>query len=213
MDKKIYQKFVCSMAVFHLATLGLIAQEMNFKKFTKESMKESMKDYMKESMRMETMKISPVKINPDSVHPSIDLDANNKPLPRLGFNYKQNSLYLHHKDSLPIDKKLVISEDLLKDYTNKAYNPDVPPIYEQENKVPSVIYNHLSGRGFISISGIVNSLFKGKSSSKKEKALKYITEEVYPITGNGLPPVREKLPEKEDSGLNKNREDSVQIEK
>jgi hypothetical protein len=55
----------------------------------------------------------------DSVLVCIELDATQNYLPTLGFNYKQNSLYLHFKDSLPENGKWTVSPYLTASYTNQ----------------------------------------------------------------------------------------------
>jgi hypothetical protein len=167
----------------------------------KESIKEAIKMDMKIDYTLEK------KMASDSVSGPIEMDVNKEPLPHLGYNQKQNSLYLHHKDSLPLDKPLTISPNLTAAYTNhkEEYDPVSPEaIQEMMNNrdfyrpvnqrfminplsIVGLVLLKLTGQaGQTDQSGVkpsglsINDLFIHKKSAKSEKALKYITEEIYP---------------------------------
>ncbi|GHT49027.1 hypothetical protein FACS189440_13950 [Bacteroidia bacterium] len=193
----------CLIVTFCITSFSISAQEKNlFKDMLKESIKEAIKMDMKIDYMMEK------KMASDSVSGPIELDVNKEPLPHLGYNQKQNSLYLHHKDSLPLEKQWTISPNLTAAYTNpkgEEYDPASPEaIQEMMNNrdfyrpvnqrfmvnpltIVGLVLLKLTGQaGQTDQSGVkpsglsINDLFIRKKSAKSEKALKYITEEIYP---------------------------------
>jgi hypothetical protein len=180
MDRFFPGKRLYIVALFVAVTASLTAQEIDiYKQLLKESIQ---MDFKKEWMEMPS--------KPDSITEYIELDVNKNPLPPMGFNYKQNSLFLHYKDSLPIDTPMTISPSVTAAYTNPIYDETAaPPIYNYQNMIPDVTYRHLSGAGFLNLSGLIQlviSLISDENEStphlsKHEKALKHITEDIYPI--------------------------------
>lgn len=64
------------------------------------------------------------KYSPHSEPVVIELDVKKKPLPVLGYNYKQNSLYLHYKEPPPVRNEYTVSPYALGyGFRNEAFNP------------------------------------------------------------------------------------------
>jgi|GEM_PF-4307851 len=172
MDKSFFPKFICTLIISPFATFCLIAQDGDiFKQLIKESMK---MDFLTNPLEME--------IANDSIPGYIELNVNKNPLPVFGFNYLQNSLYLQYKDSLPMDDeaKMIISEGLMKPYTNLNPKLDTAPIYNYEHLLPALTYSHLSGNGFLNVTGmlgLVISLFSEKEGISRVSEMKLTEQE------------------------------------
>jgi hypothetical protein len=171
-------KRIIFVTLFYLASFVLFAQEIDlYKQLIKESIK---LDFRMDSLTL----TSRLDVAPEYV----EWDIRKNPLIPMGFNRLQNSLYLHFKDSLPINERHTISPYLTAAYTNESYNPIVPSIYNYQNMIPPVIYTQLTGAGFLSINGLTSLIFylipqeepSALPLSKHQKALKHITENIYP---------------------------------
>ena len=108
----------------------------------------------------------------------------------FGYNYRQNSLLLHYKDSLPLDKEWGISPNLTAAYTDseKEFDPNstetvgdiiangvltpIAAIVVTPN--PIIIFDYLMRLGVLSDEPFV------LKETKKERALRIITKEIYP---------------------------------
>ena len=184
MSRCIYIK-IFSLVVFGILPTVVFAQENDF---YKSIIKESINlDFIFEN---EVLDFQP---EPDSTHGYIELNVNKNPLPRMGYNYRQNSLFLHYKDSIPLDKERTISPNLTAAYTNqeKEFDPGdtetvgdiiangvltpIAAIVVTPN--PIIIFDYLMRLGVLSDEPFV------PKETKKEKALRIITKEIYP-TGN-----------------------------
>jgi hypothetical protein len=152
----------------------IFAQENDFyKRLIKESLIIN-KDFFLESM--------PVDLSNDSASNYINLDANKMYIPNLGFNYKQNSLYLSYKDSLPLKEEWTISPWLTANYTNLEQfdststertgdiiaNGILTPLMSVLTLKPTVLALYLMQIGVLSDEPFVSR------ESKKERALREI---------------------------------------
>ncbi|MDR2087560.1 MAG: hypothetical protein LBP72_10385 [Dysgonamonadaceae bacterium] len=109
----VFNRKVFCTGIFLLSVGFIFAQENDlYKRLIKESITID-KDFLLKPLHEDLFS--------DSVSGYIELDVNKNPLPILGFNYKQNSLFLHYKDSLPIDREWIISPCLTKTYTNQKH--------------------------------------------------------------------------------------------
>ncbi|MDR0798201.1 MAG: hypothetical protein LBN18_00350 [Dysgonamonadaceae bacterium] len=172
-----YKPFI--LPVLLLLNLSLAAQERSF-----------YQQMIKESIDM-NMLLDPVKpgVSNDSASGVIELNVNKKPLAMMGYNFRQNSLFLHYKDSLPLEKQWTISPALTAAYTNtQEFNPNatettgdvlgnviLTPLAGLLNPNPLLIFNYLMRIGILSDEPFV------PREKKKEKALREITECIYPI--------------------------------
>ena len=150
------------------------------------------KNIIKESINMDfILEMEGLGIQSDSPKQDvIKLDVNKNPLPHIGYNYRQNSLLLHHKDSIPLDKERTISPNLTAAYTDQEKEFDrsstetvgdviangvltpIAAIVVTPN--PLIILDYLMRLGVLSDEPFV------PRETKKEKALRIITKEIYP---------------------------------
>ena len=153
------------------------------------------KDLLKESMKatiQQDLKIAPLPMEsfPDSSSSGvIELDVNKQPIPSVGYNRELNSLYLHYKDSLPLERKPELSPAATEAFTNPDYHPKYDPIMDYQNLITPKTYEHLSGAGLLKVGGGGSFSFSEmleavacifKNCKKHEKALKHITQDIYP---------------------------------
>ncbi|MDR2056747.1 MAG: hypothetical protein LBP83_00380 [Dysgonamonadaceae bacterium] len=112
MNSSVFNKKGFWIGGFLLSVCFIFAQENDlYKRLIKESVTIN-KDFLLDPIHRDLF------IN-DSISGYIELNVNKKPIPLLGFNYKQNSLYLHYKDSLPLKKQETISPYATANYTNQ----------------------------------------------------------------------------------------------
>jgi hypothetical protein len=163
--------------LFLLLSSFLSAQENDF-----------YKQIIKESINLDFL-LDPMNMNPnllkDSTSNYIVLDVNKNPLPHIGYNYKLNSLLLHHKDSLPLEKQWTVSPNVMAPYTNQEhFDPNstetigdiiangilTPLAALTVNPNPIIIFHYLMRIGVLSDEPFV------PKEKKKDKALREIKE-------------------------------------
>jgi hypothetical protein len=125
----------------------------------------------------------------DSVSNYIELDANKMYFPHMGFNYKQNSLYINYKDSLLFEKEWTVPSALTMNYTNKERfdpastettgdmlaNGFLSPLLSILTLKPTVLALYLMQIGVLSDEPFV------PKESKKQRALREINT-IYDIS-------------------------------
>ena len=180
MNHSIFIK-ICILVAYIILPTVVFAQE---NEFYKSIIKESIDlDFIFEMEKLEIQSDS-------STRGYIELDVNKNPLPHMGYNYRQNSLLLHYKDSLPLDIEWTISPNLFAAYTDseKEFDPNdtetvgdvianavltpVASIVVAPN--PLILFDYLMRLGVLSDEPFV------PKETKKEKALRIITKEIYP---------------------------------
>ena len=125
---------------------------------------------------------------PDSTWKTIEINVNKQHLPRLGFNYQLNSLYLNYKDSLQLGPEYSISPYLTAAYSNwEQYNPTstetAGDIFANAflRPVASIIMiNPIEFLNYLMNIGVLPNDPLPVRQSKHEKAVKFITKEIYP---------------------------------
>ena len=119
-------------------------------------------------------------------------DVTKEPLPRLGFNYKQNLLLLSYKEDFTSPKPLKISPYLTAPYTNQEKfdrnstettsdviaNVVLTPLASIIMLRPLILFDYLMRAGVLPDEPFV------PKKSKKERMLKTITQDVYHIDDN-----------------------------
>ena len=169
-------------AVFVFLPVVVFAQENDF-----------YKSIIKESVNLDFIfDMEELDIQPDSssTRGYIKLNVNKNPLPHMGYNYRQNSLLLNYKDSIPLDKQWTISPNLLTGYTDKEkeFDPNstetvgdiiangvlTPVAAVVVTPNPLIIFDFLMRIGVLSDEPFV------RKETKKERALRIITKEIYP---------------------------------
>jgi hypothetical protein len=152
------------------------------------------KNIVKESIKMDFI-LNPTTISPDihrndSTLELIEVNVNKNPLPILGYNYRQNSLFLHYKDSLPVERKWEISPHLLAGYTPKEDSEEddssiaaanasytvLTPVASVVMANPIAFFTYLMRMGVLSDEPFVH--VGTKKEKKKRDALRTI-QEVY----------------------------------
>ena len=179
--------FSCPLILFCCVSVSIFAQERDFfEDMLKESLRESIKN-----MILNEMKTDPLFENlvPDSTWKLIELNVHKKPLPRLGFNYKLNSLFLNYKDSLPLGPEYTISPDLMTAYSDWKLGYDrtstetagdilanafLRPIACFVMINPIAFFHYLMDVGLLPNDPLPPRL------TKHEKAVRHITKEIYP---------------------------------
>ena len=167
--------------VFNTQTILVFAQEND----------DFYKGIIKESINLNfILEMEELEVFSDSANGYIQLNVNKSPLPHMGYNYRQNSLFLHYKDSLPLEKEVTISPYLATPYTNgeEKFDPNrtetvgdvianvvLTPIASiAVTPNPLILFDYLMRLGILSDEPFV------PKETKKEKALRIITQEVYP---------------------------------
>ena len=154
--------------------------------FLKDMMKEFLKESIKTSVQ-NSMQIDPLYENlfPDSIWTTIEINVNKKPLPRLGFNQRQNALFLSYKDSLQFGPQYTLSPYLLTPYSNWNQEED-PTVAENMLKaflrpIASVVMvDPIAFFYYLMDIGLLPNEPLPPRQSKHEKALRHITKEIYP---------------------------------
>ena len=174
------------LTICFFVSVSVYAQEMDF---LKDILKESFKESIKTSIQNE-MKTDPLYENllPDSTWKTIEINVNKQPLPRLGFNHKQNCLYMNYKDSLSFGPTYTLSPNLLTPYSNwKEYDPtstETPgDIFANAflRPVASIIMiNPIAFFNYLMDIGVLPNEPLPTRQSKHERAVKFITKEIYP---------------------------------
>ena len=170
-----------------LVSVLAAAQERDF---LQDMMKESLKESIKNAIRNE-MKTDPLYENlfPDSTWKTIEINVNKQPLPRLGFNYRLNSLYLNYKDSLPLGPQYTISPYLTAAYSNWEQGYDRTSTETAGDILANAFLRPIASFVMINPAGVFLYLMDigvlpneplPVRQSKHEKAVRHITKEVYP---------------------------------
>jgi hypothetical protein len=111
MNNFVFNKKNFATSVLCFLSCFIFAQENDlYKRLIKESFTTN-KDFLLDPI--------PVDLLNDSIFNYIELDANKMYLPHMGFNYKQNSLYLRYKDNISLDTEESVSFGLTLLYTNQ----------------------------------------------------------------------------------------------
>ena len=164
---------------FFLGTAAVEAQEVDF-----------LKNIVKESVKIDlTLDPMFMDLDMDTTSRYIKLNVNKKPLPKLGYNYKQNSLYLNHKDSLKFERELTISPYLTAAYTNMK-EASLNSTETDGDLITNAVLVPLTSIGLLNIGALLDYMVRTgiipyddplpKKESKKERALRIITKEMYP---------------------------------
>jgi hypothetical protein len=169
---KDYDKKFFTLGILIFLTATLSAQEVDiYKRIMKESIQ---MDFLFDPLEM--------KIPKDSASGFLELNVLKSPLPQMGYNHKQNSLFLHYKDSLPVDKKWTVSPYLTMEYTNlECFDPSstetvsdiivngfIVPVASIVNVNPIQLALYLMRIGVLSDEPFVSR------ETKKERALREI---------------------------------------
>ena len=177
----------CSFIISCFVSVSAFAQGENFfKDMLKESLRETIKNSVQNSMQSDPLYEN---LFPDSTWKTIEINVNKQPLPRLGYNYRQNSFYLNYKDSLPLDPQYTLSPNLRLVYTDWDWKQEPNPSVAEN--MFSAFLRPVNSAGLVMVSpavilyylmnlGILPNEPSPPRQSKHEKALQHITKEIYP---------------------------------
>ena len=179
--------FSSAFIICFFASVSTFAQERDFlKDMLKESLTEAMKNSIRSEMKTDLL---PDNLVPDSTWKTIDLKALKGHLPRLGFNYKLNAFFLSYKDSLMFGPEYTLSLNLTADYRNWEQKYDRTSTETAGDILANVFLRPIASFFMIDPVGVFLYLMDigvlpndplPKRESKHEKALRYITKEIYP---------------------------------
>ena len=171
------------LIICFFVSVSVYGQERDF-------LKDMLKESLKESIRttIHDMKTDPLYENlfPDSTWKTIEINVNKQTLPRLGFNYKLNSLYLNYKDSLPLGPEYTLSPYWLSNW-KQDYDPgstettgDILASAFLRPIASFILINPIAFFSYLIDIGVLPNDPLPTRQSKHEKAVKLITKEIYP---------------------------------
>lgn len=178
----IYSIDTCKVLIISLSlfmTMNLAAQENDLYKLI-----------LKESLEYDLiLDHQELNLNPEFSKELIIWDVNKQPLPKLGYNHKLNTFLLHYKDSI-LSREFTISPFATMRYTNEyIYDPNAT---ETDGEVlTNVILYPLTSIGLLNFNALFDFMIRAgiipyddpiiSKKSKKERALKTITQDIYHI--------------------------------
>ena len=175
--------FSCSFIIGCFVSVSAFAQgEDFFKDMMKEFLKESIKTSVQNSMQTDPLYEN---LFPDSTWKTIEINVNKQPLPRLGYNYWLNSLYLNYKDSLLLGPQYTISPNFRLVYTDWEQEQE-PTVAENMLKTflqpiaAIIMVNPIAFFQYLMDIGVLPNEPLPPRQSKHEKAVRHITKEIYP---------------------------------
>ena len=163
-----------TILVLSLLILGSVNLSAQSKDFFKQMINESLhKDFlmeMFESSESQSMSDSlPDYLN--TIHGGtevIELNVNKMPIPKLGYNFKFNTLLIQSMEkSMEFPNLSETTEKMLASYTNPKYNPKGSKINQYQGLMPGNIYNNLSGKGLVNISQLAQAASSKLNSGKE----------------------------------------------
>ena len=178
--------FLYSFIICCFVSVSAFAQgEDLFKDLLKESLKESIKTSIQNDMKTDPLYEN---LFPDSTWKTIEPNVHKPIMPRLGFNHRLNLLILNYKDSLPLGPEYTMSPYLMAAYSNwveydrtsTETGGDILANVFLRPIASIIMVNPIGVFLYLMDVGILPNDPLPTRQSKHEKAVRYITKEIYP---------------------------------